>query len=299
MLWFWQYIDSREKDLLYAISLFSSGEGAQVSDLATVLAGILPNKEQVQHKINRLIDLNLIERKREPSSETRYSLHPIVMEFIRQQAPRVRPSYVQLIEQAYIRYMFDFITTYCDDAAQLDQYRQNIVNTFNLVIFDGDHRWAGDEVVKALIHMFPYFERHGMYTIASKFLNQVADNVEIRSAALRIDVLYYGAKAAQFQGQSERAMSLYQETLALIDTSHITQRYGQIRQSIGMLQLQSSRIDNAPRVLKPLSIGRRRTIRPCCCAVSGQISPSPPFARTGLRMPGTTTRWSWSRLGTT
>ncbi len=245
LLWFWQYIDSREKDLLYAISLFAAGEGAQVDDLTAVLAGIIPSREQVQHKINRLLDLNLIERKREPAAAERYTLHPVVLDFIQRQAPQVRRPYIHTIEAAYIRYLLDFIAAHHEQTEQLDQHRQNIAAMFNLAIFGSDHHWADDQVVDALLLIFPYFERHSLYTTAAKLVNYVLDHFEVSSPAAQIELFYYAGKIAQVRDTYERAMSRYEHALALIDTSKITQHYGHIRQSIGILQMRNSHLDDA------------------------------------------------------
>ena len=94
LAWLWQYLELKDKDLLYALSLFAPEDGTTRADLDAVLGTIMP-EDRFPHRIDRLIDMHLVERRADHAAEARYVLHPIILDFVQRRAREFEPSVCQ------------------------------------------------------------------------------------------------------------------------------------------------------------------------------------------------------------
>lgn len=246
LAWLWQYLNTNDKDVLYAVSLFAPEEGADQEDLKLVLANT-PSKEQLPQRINHLVDIHLIERKEQPSSRERYILGPMVLQFVRQQAQRLRRPHAPMIEQAYIRYLLDFIGTHVNQMERLDEHKQNVFRMFELVIFSDDHAWARPQAVDALNQIFPYFEIRGLYSTAARLVTRVLELGAFDSVEAHVQMLRRAARVALLRAEDEQSLKLYREALERARGAGVTQLYASLYHDIGNVQLETGRLEDAIR----------------------------------------------------
>ena len=221
LAWLWQYLTSKDKDLLYAISLFAEGDGADNADLNFVLGNPVPD-ENIQQRLYHLVDMHLVERKVGFSSEARYVLHPIILDFVLRWTQHPRRPHASLIEQAYIRHILDFIGLYHDQVERLDEHKQNIFHMFDLVFLNDDHVWARPQAVEVLRQVFPYFEMRGLHSTASRLITRVLTLGEFESVLQHIQMMRNAAKIAFIRADEEQALRLYEEALVLAEESGCT-----------------------------------------------------------------------------
>ncbi len=244
LAWLWQYLESKDKDLLYALSLFAPEDGTTRADLDAVLATIMP-ENRFPHRIDRLIDMHLVERHADHEAEVRYVLHPIILDFVQRRARESSRPHAKMIELAYIRYLLDFIDQHHDQAERLDDHKYSIFRAFELVIFGENHRWARPRVVEALDRIFPYFEVRGSYSTAERLITQVLALGEFSSVETQIQMLRHAARIAYLQADGEQSLQRYQAALDIALSAEVTHRYASLHHDIAQVHLQKGHYEAA------------------------------------------------------
>ncbi len=235
--WLFQYMDTKERDLLYTISLFSPTEGATLEDVTAVFSSVVLTSEKVKLKLNRLVDLCLVEMKRMSDSTIRYRLHPIIFEFVRQRSEEARQIYFPIIEQAYIKTLLAYVNSYYEQPARLDEHQQNIIHMLDIVLFNEAHAWARPQAIEAMNKIYPYLEKRGLYVLAAKLFNRACELGQFATSALHIEMVYRAGKIEYQQTNLERALSRYEEALLLSQNFQSTEYLGNIYFSVGSVYL--------------------------------------------------------------
>ena len=249
LAWLWQYLGAKDKDLLYAVSLFAPEEGTNSEELAAVLTNVIP-QEGIRSKLNHLVDLHLIERKHAFAARERFILHPIILDFVRKRTQHPRRPHAPMIEQAYIRYLLEFVGEYLNEAERLDEHKLNILRVFDLIFFDDNHVWARPSAVEALNRLFPYFEMRGLHSAASKLIARVLELAEFESVTTHIQMLRHAAKIASIQAKDAPALNFYQEALAVAQKANLIQQYASLYHGIGCVHLEKGQFVEAIRNLE-------------------------------------------------
>ena len=244
LAWLWQYLDSKDKDLLYAISLFAPLDGAGGEDLRTVLVSVLA-PERLDAKLNRLIALHLVERPRDASAAPRHALHPIILDFVRRRSGQRRRPYTQLIERAYIHYLLDLIDAHSRESDRLDAYQQSVLHLFDLVLFGDDHVWARPQAIESLNRIFPYFEMRGLHAAASRLFTRALDLGQFASVTTHIQMLRSAAKIASIRADDEEPLKLYQRALDVAQDAAVTTQYASLYHGIGSIYMEKGRFREA------------------------------------------------------
>lgn len=246
--WLWQYLDSKDKDLLYSLSLFAPEEGARADDLKVVLENVFP-AERLLSKINRLVDLHLAENRDAGgrSADAHYRLHPIIFDYVQRQTRHPRRAYAQIIEQSYIRHLLDFTAAHSDQFDRLDEHKQNIFRMLDLVIGGDAHPWARRQAVEVLNQIYPYFELRGLHEVASRLIGRARELHDIEDVSTHIQLTRRAARLASIRAEDEQAQRLYEEALARAKQANDTRQYAPLYHDIGNVHLQKGRFSEAIR----------------------------------------------------
>ncbi len=234
--WLFQYMDGQERYLLYTISLFSPSEGATFADLKAVFSSIVV-PEKVKGKLNRLVDLHLVETQQTGDIPTRYRLHPIIFEFVKREAQKSRRVYFPFIEKAYINTLLDYANTYHDQPTRLDEHQQNIIHMLNMVFLNEDNTWALPQAIEVMNKIYPYFEKRGLYVLASKLFNRACELNRFVTPSLHIQTVYRAGKIEYLQTNLDQALRRYEQALALSQEYESNDHLGNIYFSFGSVYL--------------------------------------------------------------
>ena len=244
MAWLWQYLESKDKDLLYAVSLFAPQSGAHSEALEVVLANRIPQGALLA-RLDRLVDMHLVERKDDASMGRRYILHAIIWDFVQRRVRHSRHPHAKMIEQAYIHYLLTFIREYHDQFDLLEVHKQSIFDMFELVLFGEDHVWAQPQAIEALKQAFPYIEHRGLYSTAARLIARALETTSIDGVETRIQLLRHGARISYFQADTDQSLKLHGEALDLAKHARVTHLYASLYHDVGNVYLQRGQFDHA------------------------------------------------------
>ncbi|MBL8133906.1 MAG: tetratricopeptide repeat protein [Anaerolineae bacterium] len=233
--WLWQYLTTNEKNILFAISLFAPEAGVTASALDAVLRGIA--QTHIPGRLRQLVEMRLVKQIETPSDEPRFSLHPIVLDFVRRRSDS--PSaYARHIRQAFVRYELDQVRIDADQRLRLEELEPNILLMLEMVILSDHYQNLQDRAVEALHRLYEYFEGRGLYSKTFALLTHVRDHLDL-AQPLRLQTLFYIGKLAKYQAKFDAALEAFAGALAIAQRMDKTERYGSLLFHIGDAQIQS------------------------------------------------------------
>ncbi|MFN8529511.1 MAG: tetratricopeptide repeat protein [Anaerolineae bacterium] len=227
--WLWQYLSTPEKNVLFAISLFAPETGVTTNALEDVLGSLL--RIQIPPLLRQLVEMRLVKQTDSLLNGARFSLHPIVLEFVKQRNPTVS-HYAKRIQQEFVRYQLGYAHTYAAKYDRLDDHQQNLLLMFEWVVMSDQYAALQTQAISLLNQLYPYFERRGLYGKVYTLLTHVRDQVQL-APAVRLQTLFYIGKLANIQAKFDLALESFQEALEIAQSAQITDRYGSLYYYLG------------------------------------------------------------------
>ncbi|MBK8031344.1 MAG: tetratricopeptide repeat protein [Chloroflexi bacterium] len=239
--WLWQYLTTPEKNILFAIGLFAPDAGVTVASLEEVLGKI--TEIHIPSRLRSLVEMRLIEQLDSPAPETRYALHPIVLSFIEKRNPTVN-HFTRLIQHAFVRYHLDVVRTSYQQFERLDEFQQNILLMFEMVVFTDQFPTLQAQAVELLHQAYAYFEQRGLYAKVYTLLVYVHEHFKL-APTLQVQTLFYIGKLAKFQGKFARALEALQLAFEIAQRVEMSERYASLHYNLGDLYTQTGKHDDA------------------------------------------------------
>lgn len=239
--WLWQYLTTPEKNILFAMGLFAPDAGVTVASLEEVLGKI--TEIHIPSRLRSLVEMRLIEQLDSPAPEPRYALHPIVLSFIEKRNPTVN-HFTRLIQHAFVRYHLDIVRTSYNQFERLDEFQQNILLTFEMVVFTDQFPTLQAQAVELLIQAYAYFEQRGLYAKVHTLLVYVLEHFKV-APAVQVQTLLYIGKLAKFQGKFDGALEALQQAFEIAQRAEMSERYASLHYNLGDLYTQTGKYDDA------------------------------------------------------
>ncbi len=233
--WLWQYLLTPEKNVLFGISLFAPDEGVTAEALGLVVGNDGIGTVPISQRLDQLVEMRLVKRMNAITSEPRYVLHPIVLDFLRGQTS-VQSLHGRRMRQGFVRYLIEYVQANHAQFQRLDEYQQNIFQMLELVLLNNEFPALQMRAVEALNQIYGYFEQRGLYTKADVLCQHVLENVRL-NAPTKIELLFNVGKLAKYRAQFDRALTFLHEAMTLAQETHVTHRNGALHFRIGEVQM--------------------------------------------------------------
>lgn len=190
-------LEKMQQRFFASLTLFT-GEGFTVKSVAYVAEYPV---DAARDLLRHLHNLSLLQQ----GHHERYRLHPLIREY----------GQLKLIEQApierFINYFVEYVIAHKDDYEALDQELKNIIHALELAA-----KQQKELLVQGVIGLYSYLKVRGLYEHAQEFLGkaqQAAEAFEDRRS--QAELMGYQAEISRRQGQSQKAVDLYQKALEL------------------------------------------------------------------------------------
>lgn len=229
--WLWQQLMPADKNILFTISMFEPRYGISFEDINAISnRAFLLTGDKLQHKLESLVSLNILQQQAQANQPTRYMLDPITYEYVRD--IRSGSFQIEAIRRAYIEHFLHFTVENADDFQRLDEQTNNIIRMFEMVLLENAYLEALPEVTALLSRVYDYFDRSGLYAIAQQLLTaalQLSDLPAVECATLSHQL----ARAILKHGHRDKAIEQLQNTWAYAQQLKLTDLYAVILRDLG------------------------------------------------------------------